>query len=187
VQEQRLMSRLGDVPNGLTEAENAALAGSVDPSDVTELVLKGLTKVRGKAMENQRKHLDMIQAIVARLAGNSFLLKGWSVTLVTALFAFAAKDGKAYFVFLAYLPAITFWLLDGYYLSQERTFRALFDVVRTKDEGDIDFSMDPSQIPQPERGKLAWIRAVFSRTVLAFHMAVIVTIVIVMSCLVRAT
>jgi hypothetical protein len=187
VQEQRLMSRLGDVPNGLTEAENAALAGSVDPSDVTELVLKGLTKVRGKAMENQRKHLDMIQAIVARLAGNSFLLKGWSVTLVTALFAFAAKDGRAYFVFLAYLPAITFWLLDGYYLSQERTFRALFDVVRRKDEGDIDFSMDPSQIPQPERGKLAWIRAVFSRTVLAFHMAVIVTIVIVMSCLVRAT
>jgi hypothetical protein len=186
VREQRLMSRLDEVPNGLSDAENAALAGSADPSDVTELVLKGLMKARGKAMENQRKHLDLIQAIVTRLAGNSFLLKGWSVTLVTALFAFAAKDGKTYFMFLAYLPAITFWLLDGYYLSQERTFRALYDVIRRKDEGDIDFSMDPSQIPGTERGKLTWIRAVFSRTVLAFHMAVIVTIVIVMSCLVRA-
>jgi hypothetical protein len=182
VREERLMSKLDYVPNGLTEAENAALADKADPSDVTELVLKGLKKVRGKAMENQRKHLDMIQAIVARLAGNSFLLKGWSVTLVTALFAFAAKDSKAYFVYLAYLPAFTFWLLDSYYLWQERSFRALFDVIRRKDEVDIDYSMDPAQIPDDGK-KPTWIKAVFSRTVLPFHLAVIVAIVIVMSCI----
>lgn len=182
VREERVMSKLDYLPNGLTEEENAVLADRADPSDVTELVLKGLRKMRGKAMENQRKHLDMIQAIVTRLAGNSFLLKGWNVTLVTALFAFAAKDSKAYFVYLAYLPAVTFWLLDGYYLWQERTYRALFDVIRKKDESDIDFSMDPAQIPDDDE-KPTWIKAVFSRTVLPLHLAVLLAIVIVMSCL----
>lgn len=34
--------------------------------------------------EDQRKYLEMIQAVIARLASNSFILKGWSVTLVGA-------------------------------------------------------------------------------------------------------
>ena len=33
-------------------------------------------------MENKRAHLEMIQAVITRMAGNSFLIKGWSVTLV---------------------------------------------------------------------------------------------------------
>jgi len=37
-------------------------------------------------------HLEMIQAVVARLAQNSFALKGWSVTLVAACLALGAKE-----------------------------------------------------------------------------------------------
>ncbi len=33
------------------------------------------------------KHLEFVQAVIARQAANSFLLKGWSVTLATALVA----------------------------------------------------------------------------------------------------
>jgi len=36
--------------------------------------------------EDQRKHLELIQAVITRMAGNSFLIRGWSVTLVSALF-----------------------------------------------------------------------------------------------------
>lgn len=36
-------------------------------------------------MENKRAHLEMLQGVINRLAGNSLLIKGWSVSLVAAL------------------------------------------------------------------------------------------------------
>ena len=38
-------------------------------------------------MNNKHKHLELIQGVINRLSTNSFLLKGWSVVLVSALFA----------------------------------------------------------------------------------------------------
>ncbi|MDD5007970.1 MAG: hypothetical protein PHU49_09535 [Syntrophorhabdaceae bacterium] len=59
-------------------------------------------------MDNKQSHLGMIQGVVNRLSSNSFLLKGWSVVLASAMFAFAAKDSKMIFIYLAYFPAISF-------------------------------------------------------------------------------
>ncbi len=64
------------------------------------------------SMDAKIQHLQMIQGIVNRLAKCSFLLKCWSVILVSALFVLAAKDAKIYFIYLAYFPAIAFWDLD---------------------------------------------------------------------------
>jgi hypothetical protein len=45
-------------------------------------------------MENKRKHLEMIQGVINRMARNLFFLKGWTTTLIAALFALAAKDAN---------------------------------------------------------------------------------------------
>ncbi len=37
-------------------------------------------------MENKRKHLEFIQAIISRMAGNLFFLRGWTITLIAAFF-----------------------------------------------------------------------------------------------------
>lgn len=71
---------------------------------------------------NLEHHLEMIQGVIARIAGNSFLLKGWSVTIAAALFALAARDSNSQFACIALLPSIVFWGLDAYYLRQERLF-----------------------------------------------------------------
>jgi hypothetical protein len=63
---------------------------------------------RRSQMERKYTHLEMIQGIVNRLSPNSFLLKGWPVVLVSAMFALAAKDTQLLFVYLAYFPAIVF-------------------------------------------------------------------------------
>ncbi len=47
--------------------------------------------------------------------------------------------GEASPVYL-FVPVVAFWLLDAWYLRQERLFRQLFDEVRKKD-GAPDFSM----------------------------------------------
>ena len=128
-------------------------------------------------MENKRTHLQMLQGVINRLAGNSFLIKGWSVTLVAALFALAAKDAKLAFVYLAYFPVCTFWLLDGYFLHQERLFRKLYDRVRNRDEPAIDFAMDTSVVS----GEVpSWRDTAFSKTLLIFHGTLLGAVVIVM-------
>ena len=127
-------------------------------------------------------HLEMIQGVVNRLSNNSFLLKGWSVVLVSGLFALAAKDAKALFIYIAYFPCIIFWGLDGYFLWQERLFRALYDKVRLVEAKSVDYSMDTLPL---RRSAKSWIEAVFSRTLVAFHGVVLVAIIVVMFVLVR--
>jgi len=51
-------------------------------------------------MDSKTVHLQMVQAVITRMAGNSFLIKGWSVTLIAALFALAAADSNELFTYL---------------------------------------------------------------------------------------
>ena len=128
-------------------------------------------------MEAKVSHLQLIQAVITRMGSNSFLLKGWSVTLVAALFALAAAKTELRFVLLAYFPAIAFWLLDGYFLHQERLYRAVYDYVRQRDATEVDFSMDTS----PFLGQVdSWSTVCFSKTLRLFHGAIIGTIIVVM-------
>jgi hypothetical protein len=128
--------------------------------------------------ENKRKHLEFIQGVVNRLSTNSFLLKGWSVGLVAALFALSAKDSRSEFLMLVYIPVIIFWGLDGYCLWQERLYRALYRHVRLLNENDVDFCMSTEKVSS--RGRPTWIGSVFSKTVIAFHGALLFAVLVVM-------
>lgn len=118
---------------------------------------------------DKHKHLEFLQGAINRMAGNLFLLKGWTVTLIAALFALAAKDANAHYAAIAYFPLLVFWTLDGYFLSQERCFRALYDHVRTLDESKIDFSMDTR--PYRADSRNTWPGAMFSRTLLVYYVS----------------
>jgi hypothetical protein len=58
---------------------------------------------------------------------NSFTVRGWSVTLVSVVFALiAANDAPPLAALIALVPSVVFWGLDAYYLRQERLFRQLY-------------------------------------------------------------
>lgn len=130
------------------------------------------------ADERKHKHLEFIQGVINRLSINSFLLKGWSVVLVSALFALSAADSRLAFVCLAYIPAIVFWGLDGFFLWQEQLYRKLYDHVRLLKDADIDFSMNTT----PFRSGVAptWINATLSKTLIPFYGVLIFAVVVVM-------
>ena len=116
------------------------------------------------ADERKHKHLELIQGVINRLSTNSFLLKGWSVVLVSALFALSATDSRPAFVYLAYIPAIIFWGLDGFFLWQEQLFRKLYDRVRVLPDNKIDFSMDTGAVTGDDRP--TWAAATLSKTLI---------------------
>lgn len=120
------------------------------------------------------EHLKMIQAIITRMGQNSFSLKGWSVGLLSALLGFAAADSNIKFALIAYIPAVVFWMLDAYYLHQERLFRKLYDAVR-KGELPADFSMNT----KPVAAQVVGVPQVgLSRTLLPFYGVILVVCLI---------
>lgn len=82
--------------------------------------------------QEQLKHLDYIQSVINRMADNSFKIKGWFVTLISALMALYVSSDKSWFLLVAFIPIFIFWFLDAYYLQQERKFRSLYDDVTRK-------------------------------------------------------
>ena len=92
-------------------------------------------------MEAKLKHLEFIQAAISRMATNSFLFKGWAITIAAGLSGFGAANTKAALLVIALVSTVLFWALDGYYLWLERGFVELHKAVATKSETEIDFSM----------------------------------------------
>lgn len=127
--------------------------------------------------ENKLKHLEFIQLTIIRMAANSFFLKGWSVTLVAALFAVAAKDSDKRYIVIAYFPVLVFWILDAYFLTQERLFRNLYDGVRKKKEDEIDFSMNTELYAE---GLIGLRKSLLSKTLLVFYISMILMMIFVM-------
>jgi hypothetical protein len=117
--------------------------------------------------EKKLKHLEFIQNIISRMNTNSFIIKGWSVTLVSALFALAADKSNLNFVLVAYVPVLMFWALDGFFLSQERQYRKLYELVtEIKDDEQINFGLNASEF---NIGKQTWLNSAFSGSLNLFH------------------
>jgi len=101
-------------------------------------------------MDNKPKHLEFIQNVITRMNTNSFLIKGWTITLVAALFALAAKDSDKNFIIIGLFPTIIFWFLDAYYLRQERLYVCLYEKVTKMKEENVDFDMKKDQFVKDE-------------------------------------
>ena len=128
-------------------------------------------------MESKLKHLELIQGVVNRLATDSFRVKGWAVVLVTALFVLLAIEDRLHAAYIALAPVLVFWGLDGYYLWQERLFRALYDRVRVVDESEVDFSMATAAFRTG--WKRSWLGSTLSITLVPFYGALIIAIALV--------
>lgn len=84
--------------------------------------------------EKKVKHLEFIQSNIARMNQCSFQMKGWMITVVTALLALYAASissetgvGNNVFIYIAIAPTVLFWYLDAFYLQQERKFRGIYN------------------------------------------------------------
>jgi hypothetical protein len=75
------------------------------------------------------------------MATNSFLFKGWAITVASALSAFAAVQTRTALLTIALVSTMMFWGMDGYYLWLERGFIELYNKVVGDSSGNVDFSM----------------------------------------------
>lgn len=125
------------------------------------------------------KHLEFIQAVISRLATDSFLMKGWALTVTGAFFGFSAKDLDWHLAFVGLLPMVAFWVLDAYFLSRERIYREMYEAVRRRDPRIPLLSMDYRPIHEArewftgDANKGHWRFALWSGTLLMFYLPIL--------------
>ena len=87
--------------------------------------------------------------------------------MVAALFVLLARADRTWYIHVAFVPVLAFWIPDGYFLCQERLFRALYEHVCLLEFSEIDFSMRVSHF---RRGwNLTWHGTMFSTTLIGFY------------------
>jgi hypothetical protein len=111
------------------------------------------------------EELKIVQDIIKRMALNSFLIKGWTITLVVATLLL---KGEKFQSLIAFIPILVFWYLDAYFLWLERLYRRLYDWIAKNRLNNTDFlfDMDYRRFIKEEQSKF---RIMFSITLGWFY------------------
>ena len=150
---------------GLRQMTSLELVGGTQPAEGT-----------GRGLDDHEiKHLEIVQSVISRMAQHSFQLKGWSVTVATAIFAFAAKESSPSLAILALFPAAAFWCLDAYYLRQERLYRKLYEAIADPLKTVPPFSMTTEE----HAGEVeSWAKMLVAKTVFPLHAGIVLIMLV---------
>ena len=124
--------------------------------------------------EYMLKEIDIVQDIIKRMAFNSFMIKGWAITLVVVTLLL---KGAEYQVWIAFIPLLVFWFLDAYFLWQERMYRKLYEwIIKNRLKTDeYLFDMNAYRFKDEVQSKL---RIMFSITLGWFYGSIAILIII---------
>jgi len=146
---------------------------------VTEAKPITSSQAKGVSMSDERtKHLEFIQSVITRMNTNCFQIKTWTITISSGLLAISANTKNPAFVAVAIFPVIMFWILDSYYLTQERKFRGLYNDVAGVSPNPREikpFEMSPDLYVGEE---YSFCNILFSDTLSKFYMTIIVILIV---------
>jgi|WetSurMetagenome_2_1015567.scaffolds.fasta_scaffold384957_2 hypothetical protein len=128
------------------------------------------------------KEIDLIQGVITRMANNSFLLKGWIISLVAVLLALTNQtivaNNLSYFNFILILPVVIFWYLDAFFLHKEKCFRRLYDwtIANRRSSDEYLYNLDYTRFEKDE--KKVWEIMFTNKTLFPFYgfIAIILTV-----------
>ena len=122
------------------------------------------------------KEVDIIQSIINRMTSNSFLIKGWTITLVSAILLLDNIASFKLQIAIVFIPIALFWFLDSYFLWQERLFRKLYDWVISNrlinDEWLLNMNTDRFKEEIPKYA------APLSKTLLLFYGSIVASVLL---------
>ena len=124
------------------------------------------------------KELDLIQSVINRMAHNSFLVKGWVLSILAFVFALRPNVSFSKLSLAMVAPVLSFWWLDSFYLRLERAFCDMYAdrcVRRTvKNDWTGLYDMDPKQ--HLEKQQSVW-RLMRSSSTFPFHFILLLVLV----------
>lgn len=125
-------------------------------------------------MEIERiKYFEFIQNIITRMNTNSFQIKTWTITIMGAFLGLFTATKNCNFILIPIIPTILFWLLDTYYLTQERKFRGLFNEAVGITENDHNLKIFEMRPDHYIHGKYSFFNVLKSFTIAVLYLSII--------------
>ena len=89
------------------------------------------------------KEIELIQSCINRMAQNSFMIKGWTISLVAVVLALLPEtvDFRILSI-ICMVSTICFWFLDAFYLRTEKLYRRKYEWIIANRIETLDFSYD---------------------------------------------
>lgn len=79
------------------------------------------------------KEIDLIQGCINRMAHNSFIVKGWLISLIAVILTLLPENFNIRILcIVAILITICIWYLDGFFLKVEKLYRWKYEWVIEK-------------------------------------------------------
>lgn len=127
-------------------------------------------------MENESeqlyKEIDLIQDCIKRMAKNSFMIKGWTLTVFAGIIAIATENllNNVWLLICCVLvPILSFWFLDAFYLQIEKKYRKMYEwVLEERKLGNMEhqFDLNPAKF---DKSVKSIVCTFFSITLVVFY------------------
>lgn len=129
------------------------------------------------------KEIDLIQSVINRMAKNSFLIKGWLISLVVVILALKPNEVNINLtVIILGIVTIAFWYLDAFFLKTEKIYREMYEfVIEEREKGVFDnlYNLNPSKMPSNVKKKYPNILEVmFSKTLRWFYLILLIALIL---------
>lgn len=125
--------------------------------------------------ENKRFYLQLIQDVIKRMSSNSFLVKGWSLTILGGLITLytynISKPWSKKLLILCLALIFSFWFLNAYFLMMERSYRNLYNYAIMLRENKINFSLDYKKFKSP------FSKSLFGPTILITYSTITILVI----------
>lgn len=116
------------------------------------------------------KEIDLIQNCINRMAQNSFMLKGWALTIFAGVTAFTKGENfsePVTLIFTTIVPFVCFWILDTFFLQTEKKYRRMYEemlIKRKANNSDGQYDLNPRRFKVE-----CFLRVMFSLTLVLFY------------------
>ena len=136
------------------------------------------------------KEIELIQSCINRMAQNSFMVKGWLITLLSvALALLPEKVDIKLLCIIGFVIIVCFWYLDAFYLKLERLYRWKYDWViknrRSSDKYIFDLNPHNSEMWEHPNGNDTKktephiIKVMFTKTLIPLYALLLLLVIMI--------
>ena len=101
------------------------------------------------SLEEIHKEIDLIQSCISRIAQNSFMIKGWFVSIYAVILALLPERVNILLLCVSLvLVNLIFWYLDAFFLRTEKIYRKIYAWVletRLHNNRELMYQLNPEK------------------------------------------
>ena len=130
------------------------------------------------------KEIDLIQSCINRMAQNSFMIKGWFVSIYAVVLALMPKKVDMQLLCITLIVVnLLFWYLDAFYLRMRKIYRKMYEWVlsaRAHNNRELMYQLNPKLYQNKIDNTESIWKVMWSQTLRLFYLVPLIIVFVVL-------